>query len=350
MVRWVCSRSRSSAPDAAAAHRGFAWPHDVWFVGVSHCIVLALTLVTGVEPSWKPAPAPPPTAWARAGARGWTLCEDLERKAIGQQTHASGRNQSMPGADEPWAKHASKCPHVPAVLLQAAQEVLGDTAALDPEAPDPQPMFQAHRKRTQRALGWIDAALAEAQRRAAPVPPQALYYRAYALVGLGRHAEAAKALTEAVRVGDVERWRSDRMFAIIEVMRGDLVRALESAHRGVNDAPFQDRLISRYILAFVLDRVGASDEASLELRALRREAGHASHRRAVESLLPMHERVYLRALDHQASGEKSNALRLWNTYLARPEPAEPDKELARRHLGELEPAPAPVGGPGSGGL
>jgi tetratricopeptide (TPR) repeat protein len=312
----------------------------------SPIIALVVGLLFGREPSWKPAPAPPPTAWAKAGARGWTLCDDLERKALGARTDKTGgRGRSMPGADEPWATHARRCPHVPSVLLLAAQDALSDTKALDFEAGELERTFELHRERAEQALGWIDAALAEAQRRATVPPLQARYYRAYALVGLGRYDDAARVLADAQRVGDIERWRSDRMFALIEVMRGGLDRALMLAHRGVIDAPFQDRLISRYILAFVLDRVGASDEAVAELRQLRREVGHVSHRRAVESVLPMHERVYLRALEHHASGEKSNAIRLWNAYLARPEPAEPDKELARRHLAELEPKPAPVGGP-----
>jgi tetratricopeptide (TPR) repeat protein len=306
---------------------------------------LVLALVWDLGPSWEPAPAPPPTVWAKAGARGWTLCEDIERKALGLQANANGRGHAVPSADEPWSKHASRCPHVPAVLLQAAQDALSDTAALDPEAGDLEAMFATHRKRTSRALRWLDTALSEAQRRAASAPAQARYYRAYALVGLGRYDAAAKALSDAAAAGDIERWRSDRMFALIEVMRGNLERALTLSHRGVIDAPPQDRLISRYIHAFVLDRVGASDEAVEELRRLRRESGHTTHRRAVESVLPMHERIYLRALEHQSSGEKSNAIRLWNAYLARPEPAEPDKELARRHRGELDPLPAPVGGP-----
>jgi hypothetical protein len=314
----------------------------VWFERVPS---LVLALVLAAAPKWGPAPAPPPTVWAKAGARGWTLCEDLERKAMSLQANAVARGQSLPGADESWSKHASRCPHVPAVLLQAAQEELSDTAALDPERAELEAMFETHRRRTARALRWVEAALAEVERRAAFAPAQLQYYRAYALVGLGRFDAAALALEQAERAGDVERWRSDRMLAIIEVLRDDLARALWLAHRGVIDAPVQDRLISRYILAYVLDRAGASDEAVEELRRLRREAGHTSHRRAVESVLPMHERVYLRALDHQASGEKSNAIRLWNAYLARPEPAEPDKELARRHREELEPLPPRVGGP-----
>ena len=75
---------------------------------------------------------------------------------------------------------------------------------------------------------------------------------------------------------------------------------------------------------------------------MRGDASHVLSRRATESLLPVHERLYLRALDHQAADEASTALRLWDAYLARPEPAEPEKALARRHREELRPKPAPI--------
>lgn len=300
--------------------------------------VSLLAVLSAAPEPWEPAPAPPPTVWAHAGARGWTLCQDVERQASRPQNNGAGD-------DAMWARRVEQCPHVPEALLRAAQVQLQEAAALDPEAADPSLIFEAHRTHTRRALAWVRAALAEADRRATLPPPEARYYRAYVLVAMGRYDAAARALRTAVRRGDVARWRSDRMAALIQVLRGNLDRALQMAHRGVIDAPNQDRTISRYIRAFVLDRVGAPAEAVQELRRLRREAGHTAHRAAVESVLPMHERLYLRALEHQANGEKSNAIRLWDAYLARPEPAGADKELARRHRAELEPRPAPVGGP-----
>ena len=41
----------------------------------------------------------------------------------------------------------------------------------------------------------------------------------------------------------------------------------------------------------------------------------------------------------------AHALRFFQAYLDRPEPEEPERVLARRHLDELTPAPVPVGGP-----
>ena len=143
---------------------------------------------------------------------------------------------------------------------------------------------------------------------------------------------------------DVERWRSERMAALVELFAGDVRAALRRAQRGVVDAPPEDRPISRYIRALVLDRAGAPDVARAELVALRDPTTQFA-RSAMESVLPFHERLFFRALDHQANGERSPALRLWKAYLARPEPAEPERVLARRHLDELTPSPAPVGGP-----
>jgi tetratricopeptide (TPR) repeat protein len=310
-------------------------------VGVIAPMVLA-ALLGAPKSEWKPAPAPPPTVWARAGARGWTLCEDVERQASILQT-ADGRG---PSDDAMWANRAQQCPHVPPALVLAAQYVLGETGPLEPEIGDLQRVFVAHRKRTRRALGWIEAAIAESNRRAETPPLHTRYYRAYALVALGRYDEAAAALRSVVETGDVERWRADRMRAVVEVMRGNLDLAHRLAHRGTVDAPSgQDKLISRYMEAYVIDRVGAPAEAEAELRRLRREAGSTSAAALVLTVLPMHERLYLRALDHQANAETSNAMRLWDAYLSRPEPAEADKELARRHRTELEPRAAPVGGP-----
>jgi hypothetical protein len=148
----------------------------------------------------------------------------------------------------------------------------------------------------------------------------------------------------AIDTGDVERWRSERMAALVEMQAGDVSAALERAQRGVFDAPVEDQGISRYIRALVLDRAGASAAAHAELVALRRE-GSPFARIAMESVLPVHERLFLRGLDHLANDEDSAALRFLEAYLARPEPEDPERVLARRHLDELTPAPAPVGGP-----
>ncbi len=251
-------------------------------------------------------------------------------------------------ADEgSWRRRAEQCPNVPAVLLLAAQAEITASARLGWSTGTDEVIegvTRDHAKRLTRALRWIDRALAESERRGEPAPDEAFYFRAYALVGLGRHAEAREALATSERLADVERWRTDRMGAVIALLTGDLQRALDASHRGVVDARPEDRQISRYIWAFVLDRAGAQAAAHEEIVRLRREAGDMSARQAVESLLPIHERIYLRALVQQVTGDRSTALRLWDAYLARPEPAEPERELARRHRAALTPRPAPVEG------
>jgi hypothetical protein len=312
-------------------------------------VSLALALLLAVGPArvapWQPAPAPPPTPWARAGARGWAACEDLGRQAAGLRGGTAPR--ADPGTEEPsvWIERAQRCPAVPDVIVYAAQLELanaGDVGAvLEPDA-SLGSVVTDHRSRIERALGWLDHALEECARRRETPPRETRFLRAYALVTLGRASEAEVALTKASAAAEVEGWRVARMGAAIALIRGDLERAMALAHRAFIDAPLEDRTITRYIRALVLDRSGAIAAARTELGELRADAGHVIGRRATESLLPVHERLYLRALDDQVGGEDTSALRLWDAYLSRPEPEEPERVLARRHRAELQPRGAPV--------
>lgn len=318
-----------------------------------------MTALLAPAPSdaWVPAEAPPPTPWALAGARGWRLCQEAERQARALRNNEGGGRGAGSDDQELWRRRAEQCPHAVEVLTAAAQgeivelatllgEVDGDVTSegrLDPAAL--QAVVDQHRIRVERALRWLDAAIAEAERRGDRPPREARYYRAYALTALGRVPQARRALAEVIARGDVERWRSERMAALVEMQAGDVEAALQRAQRGVFDARPDDRLISRYIRALVLDRAGASAAAFAELQALRRESGASFVRSVMESVLPIHERLFLRGLDHLANDERSPALRYLQAYLDRPEPQEPERVLARRHLEELTPTPAPVGGP-----
>lgn len=307
------------------------------------------------ERAWQPAEAPPPTPWALAGARGWRLCQEAERQA---RAHRHDDGARSTGDDQGlWRRRAEQCPHAVEVLMAAAQGEIGDAgdafAALETdgvgesqlEGAALQTAVERHRAQVERALAWVEAAIAEAERRGDRPPREARYYRAYALTALGRVPQARQALAEVLEAGDVERWRAERMAALVEVQAGDVALALQRAQRGVVDAPPEDRLISRYIRALVLDRAGASAAAFGELQALRRESGAPTVRAVMETVLPIHERLFLRGLDHLANDERSPALRYLQAYLERPEPEEPERVLARRHLDELTPTPAPVGGP-----
>jgi hypothetical protein len=303
---------------------------------------------------WAPAEAPPPTPWAQAGARGWRLCQEAERQARAFRSNEGPRGENVDQAM--WRRRARQCPHAVEVLTAAAQGEIVDASGLftriEGEAQGEtvlpaeavQTVVVAHREQVEQALRWLDAAIDEAGRRGDRPPREARYYRAYALTALGRVDEARRAVAEVVETGDVERWRADRMAALVEMQAGDMTAALARAQRGVFDASPEDQPISRYIRALVLDRAGASAAAQAELMALRREASPFA-RIAMESVLPVHERLFLRGLDHLANDEDSPALRFLQAYLDRPEPQDPERVLARRHLDELTPAPTPVGGP-----
>lgn len=317
--------------------------------------LLATTLlVAPAGDEWSPATNPPPTPWAMAGARGWRLCQEAERRA--RAAHDDNRTRGTRAEEEgQWARRARQCPHAVHVLLEAAQEEVTATKTLlkdldlggdaEDHAIQIQRLVEEHRERLEQALGWLDAAIAESGRRGQRPPRETLYYRAYALTTLGRIPEARTALREVREQGDVQRWRIERMAALVELFAGDIEEALRRAHRGVYDAPAEDRIISRYIRALVLDRAGASAVAKAEIRALSAISGAELSLPVTESVLPVHERLFLRALVDQARGLQSPALRYWQAYLLRPEPEEPERVLARRHLDELTPSPMPAGGP-----
>ncbi|MBK6919007.1 MAG: hypothetical protein IPH07_16555 [Deltaproteobacteria bacterium] len=306
---------------------------------------LAIVLVLAPAPStWKPAEAPPPAVWARAGARGWAGCEELGRQAAALRG-GTARGEPGGGDGSVWTERAQRCPSVPDVLVLAALLELvasGDIGTAPEGAGSIDAIAKDHRERVERALGWIDHALAESARRREPPPRETRFLRAYALVTLGRTGDARRALDHAIASADVERWRSDRMGAVIALLDGDLELAMALSFRAIVEAPPDDRSITRYIRAMVLDRAGASATARSELLELRNEAGSIIARRATESLLPVHERLYLRAIDHQVADDFGTAAKLWSAYLERPEPAAPERVLAERHRAELVRKPPPV--------
>ncbi|MCA9710239.1 MAG: hypothetical protein KDK70_30650 [Myxococcales bacterium] len=321
--------------------------------------LLAAALLAAPEgEAWSPAEAPPPTPWALAGARGWRLCQEAERRAASSLGRDAPRDGGS-GDELLWQRHAQQCPHAVHVLVAAGQNEIveasdlfreidmGDELDTTASAEAVQQVVEQHHARLEVALGWLDAAIAESERQGQRPPYQAHYYRAYALTALGRVPQAREAIRTTIERGDVERWRSERMAALVELFAGDTDQALRRADRGVYDAPAEERLISRLMRALVLDRAGASAEAQAELRALQRQPGTsmAQGQGTMETVLPIHERLFFRALYSQAIELRSPALRFWQAYLARPEPEEPERVLAQRHLDELSPPPPPAGGP-----
>ncbi|MEM6291437.1 MAG: hypothetical protein AAGA54_09240 [Myxococcota bacterium] len=299
-------------------------------------IALAALLAGPASDDWEPASSPPPTAWARAGARPWRSCDAAARPALAVRLGMRGRGKFEPV----WRGRAKHCPGAPDILVLAAQESIIEAVPKGwmPEAEsDLDGSIADHRAAAQEAIAFIDRALEESARQGAAAPFEAYYLQAYAASMLGDAAGVRKSLKHAAEVGDAERWRIERMRAVAAMYEGKLDEAVRLAHLARVDAPHDasERQISRYVWALILDRAGASASARAVFRQLRREPGSLEARPAVESMLPPHERMFLRAIEHQAHAETTNASRLWDAYLQRPEPSEADRALAMRHRDEL---------------
>lgn len=284
-----------------------------------------------------PTPAPGPTVWAEAGGRPWTGCRERERQADGILQRVSTQSDENSG-DSPWAALARDCPNAPAVLVMAAMRELSKVPRYPPQIDELMDglgkLREAHRESRLQARSWLQRALTEAERRGEAPPVMTYYFLAYAALGLGEPAAAMTALAEAERRGEVEGWRADRAGAVAALLAGDLPRALVLAYRAREQAPSAQRVTSVYVLALVYDRAGAPEAAQRELRVLR---AASSERGVVDTLLPLHERLYLNALEQQAGTNVGTAGRLWEAYLACPEPEAPERALAERRLAELRP-------------
>jgi hypothetical protein len=280
-----------------------------------------------------PTPAPGPTVWAEAGGRPWTGCRERERQAEGILQRVSAATEESSG-DSPWAALARDCPNAPAVLVLAAMRELGKAPATPAqiEVQALPKLREIHRQGRLQARTWLLRALAEAARRGEPPPVLTYYFLGYAALGLGEPAVARVALAEAERRGEVEGWRADRAGAVAALLAGELPRALELAYRAREQAPAAQKTTSVYVLALVYDRAGAPETAQRELLALR-----SGERGAVDTLLPLHEQLYLLALEQQAGRFNGTAARLWEAYLACDEPEAPERALAERRLAELRP-------------
>lgn len=284
-----------------------------------------------------PVPTPETTPWAEAGGRPWTSCREYERQAE-QLLRSSVRSEETRG-DTPWPARARECPNAPAVLVMAALLELVDIPSFPPLA-DLQAalptLAEEQRATRQQARAWLRRALVEAERRGEAPPALTHYFLAYAALGLGDWAGARVALLEAERLGEVEPWRTDRAFAVAALLAGELAEALRRAHRSREFASAADRSTSVQILALIYDRAGAPEAALRELAGLRAQS-YGEERGTVETVLPLHERIYLQALQQQVARAPGSAMRLWDAYLACPEPAPPERKLVERRREELRP-------------
>lgn len=291
-------------------------------------------------PGWEPRPPEPPTVWAQAGARPWGQCSEFERSAervLGTQSPGGGEER---GVASPWPDRAKLCPGSPAVLVAAALAELSTVPELPPLselAGQVEALSEAQRTSRKRAARWLAAARLEASRRGEAPPPWTHYLTAYAALGLGEPGRARDALQQAEGRGEAEPWRIDRMQALASLLQGDLTRALELAHRARELGPSRDRGTSTLVLALVYDRAGAPESAARELTAHHQASYSWPERGALDTLLPLHERLYLAALDQLVRRNTGNVTWLLKAYLACPEPEAPERKLVERRLEELRP-------------
>lgn len=285
------------------------------------------------------------TVWAQAGSRSWTGCSSIANEA-GKQLWSSGEEVNNFGEGHHWANQAGECPNAPEVLTMSARSELLRRFDL-PEGLDAATDLSAleagiAQSRT-RALAWITAAETELARRRDARSLGLDYWRGRALLSTGDLEGARRAFTKALKESTVEGWKVRRLLALTELYRGDLDAALVLAKRALLDAPGTDQLASFYVLGVVLDRSGDSAGARRRIQAAS-ERDDGSQLRALGSALPLHERLYVSALVTTVRNEPSGALRLWDAYLARAEPEDPERRLAERHQTALRPLPSNLGG------
>lgn len=286
------------------------------------------------------------TVWAQAGSRSWTGCSSIASEA-GKQLWGYNEEVNNYRENHHWAIQAGECPNTPEVLAMAARSELlrrfDLPEGLD-EATDLSLIETAVIESREHTIQWIEAAQAEQRRRRDKRGLGLEYWRGRALLSTGDLVSARKAFARSLARASVEGWKLRRLLALTELYAGNLDAALDMAKRAFIDAPDNDRVASYYVLALVLDRAG--DQAGARRRmqtALDRDEG--SQLRALESTMPLHERLYVRAYAKTVRKETSGALRLWNTYLSRPEPEDPERRLAERHQSALRPLPSNLGGP-----
>lgn len=301
-------------------------------------LLLGLSLLLApAAASTEPEP-PGVNVWAGAGGRPWTVCREFERQAEGILLRASQRADESPG-ETPWPQRAHDCPGAPAVLVVAAMRELRKVPAYPPladlKSAIPR-LGEAHRRARVQAQGWLTQAQLEAARRGEAPPLLTHFFVAQAALGLGDAVAATQALARAEARGEIETWRAEQAGAVAALLAGDLQRALELGYRARELSPGGERQTSVYILALIYDRAGAPEAAARELVALG-TSRFGFERGAVDTLLPLPERLYLGALEEQARRNPGNATLLWEAYLACPEPEEPERRLVERRLSELRP-------------
>ncbi len=304
---------------------------------VSLSLLLSLALLS----DWEPVAPPPAVAWVKAGSHTWVKCMRHEREAAGRLPLTDfrlSRRYSRSDSRSGWRTRVELCPQSPAILVFAAAEELRRAFAMPGLSQPEQAIEQLAEELAQsrgRAQTWLQKAAVEATRRGQHPPPMLHFLAAQAAIGLGDIPGARKAIARARAAGDIEGWRIDRLAAAAALMAGDLDDALQLGDRAREQATDDGLRMSQYLMALIYDRAGAvSDAKKLFGELSRRRVGTGEE--AIEMLLPIQERLYLTAIENQAYGNVADAMHYWKAYLARPEPADPERQLANLHLQALE--------------
>jgi len=294
-----------------------------------------------------PLVEPTATVWAQAGSRSWTGCSKIASEAAKQLFTGDEATNNLRD-NHHWAIQARECPGVPDVLAMAARSELLRRLELPEgvdETTDLSALELASVESRARANAWIDGATTELRRRRDKRNLGLEYWRGRAHLSLNEIEQAKLSLGRAIDDGTTEGWKIRRLLALAALYAGDLEAGLVLANRAMIDAPHHDRLVSAYVLALVLDRAGDSAGAERRMKHTLDMDGDGSQMRALEASVPIHERLYLRAYAKTVRRETSGALRLWDAYLARSEPEDPERRLAERHRIALQPLPTNLGGP-----
>lgn len=301
--------------------------------------------VLGKNPgTWDPDEGPL-TVWAKAGSRSASDCVRRADDAANQLRRLGDDIQLLKNSTK-WRDRATYCPRSPDVLRLAAFTELLRLIPL-PSAPaegdwDFTALDQELAESRKQALAWMHDAELESRRRGEGVGIGIIYFRSRALLSQGHVEQAKAAAIQALDTGDVAPWRAYRVIALCEMMEGDLDQALLHARRSVTNASERGRSLSEYVYALILDRAGDTAAAARIFQRWRNR-NPTDTRRVLEMTLPLHERLFLLALEAQYVGGQTNAaLRLWNAYLSRKEPHPAERKLAERHLAELGPPPEKV--------
>ncbi len=285
---------------------------------------------------------PPRAAWGRMGATSFATCSTYDRAAASVFPAAAAPDSSVR-----WVERARVCGRAPNVLLMAARELAVARVGVELTKMPP-PAREAHAaaraKDLAQARRLVETARVEARRLGAMLPPGATYLRAYLALAAGDVPRAARLGAQALRRGDVPAYRALRMLAAVALLQENLERAVVLCEAAIEAGEVDagaTRGITQALAAWIYDRAGDGAAAARAFSA----AGVGSNPSTILSaaaMLPFHERLFLLGLYQAHVGNRALARKLFEAYLARPDPGPPERAHARRHLAALEAARRPA--------